>query len=95
MESNPFDLKKVADLARLTIPEEKISNMERAFAKILDDFASLNEVNTDQVEPMVTPHDQQPSLRVDEVFSSLSTEQALANAPDEKDQMFRVPPVVS
>lgn len=44
---------RVAFLARLKIDEDKIEATENEFNKILNWVEQLNEVNTDDVEPLV------------------------------------------
>lgn len=88
------NIEEVADLACLKFSKDELDTFQHQFDQILNYFNSLNELNTDNVLPMVTPHDRAVGLRSDEVKSTLSVEELLQNAPDTKDNLFKVPPVV-
>lgn len=87
-------VQKVADLARLQLSSSEVNNTEIQFNKILSYFNELQRVNTDGVLPMVTPHDLTAALREDVVKKEISVEELLKNAPDVKNFLFKVPPVV-
>ena len=87
-------IKDVAHLARLKIDEKNIQSFQDNFNKVLNYFNVLSEVDTQGVEPMVTPHGIQPTLREDEVKQDLGVAEVLENGPDVKDSLFKVPPVV-
>lgn len=88
------NIQNVADLACLSIDENEVNNTQENFDKIIKYFDRLNQLNTEGVTPMVTPHQQSPDLRVDEVSKQLTRDEILENAPDVKDSLFKVPPVV-
>ena len=85
---------KVAELARLHLDPNQLSSMEEQFNKILGYFAELQEVNTENIDPMRTPHDIKTNLRKDVVKKDITVEEILKNAPEVKDSLFKVPPVV-
>lgn len=85
---------EVADLACLKLNPQEAESFQQHFDKVMEYFKNLNEVNTEGVEPMVTPHNQFPDLRGDEVARDLTVDEVLANAPEVKDNLFKVPPVV-
>ena len=87
-------VKKVADLARLQLSDSEVESTADQFNKILNYFKELQEVNTEGVTPMVTPHDLNTALRVDEVKKDLTVDELLSNAPDVNNSLFKVPPVV-
>lgn len=85
----------VAALARLGLDEPSTAKMATELDRILQYIASLGQVNVDGVPP--TSHalnPQQNVLRDDYAVSGMPRDAALANAPAEKDGMFRVPRVV-
>jgi len=55
----------------------------------------LEELDTEDVEPLVYINEEVNSLRIDEVKHQLSNEKALKNAPDKDDQHFKVPKVIN
>ena len=54
----------------------------------------LNEVNTDNVEPLISVNDTTLRLRDDEITDGGCQEAVLANAPDKEYDYFAVPKVV-
>lgn len=54
----------------------------------------LDEINTDEVKPLIQVNNAVNNLREDEVKESLSMEKALSNAPDSGDGAIIVPKVV-
>ena len=58
-------VKRVAFLSRLKIDDAKIEATEKEFNKILSWIEELNEVNTDNVEPLISVNDKTLRLRDD------------------------------
>lgn len=85
---------KIADLARLQLSESEVGETQKHFQKLMDHFECLQNVDTQGVEPLMTPHDLLVELRQDWVIKTLSVDELLNNAPDTKDSLFKVPPVV-
>ena len=54
----------------------------------------LQEVNTDNVEPLVFMTDEETRLREDEAISTLSQAEVLKNAPKKDSDYFRIPKVL-
>ncbi len=85
---------KVAELARLEFREEEIGEFQQQLNDILGYVEVLNEVDTEGVEPLISVHDGINRLRKDEVRRSLTTEEAMRNAPETSDGALIVPKVV-
>lgn len=85
---------KVAELARLQFKEEEIGDFQQQLNDILGYVEILNEVDTEGVEPLISVHDGINRLRTDEVRKSLTTEEAMKNAPETSDGALIVPKVV-
>ncbi|MFD1397278.1 Asp-tRNA(Asn)/Glu-tRNA(Gln) amidotransferase subunit GatC [Kroppenstedtia eburnea] len=83
----------VAQLARLSLTEEEARLYTGQLNDILQFAEKLNELDTEGVEPTSHVLPMANVLREDEKRPSLDREQALQNAPDQKDGMFRVPDV--
>ncbi len=85
----------VALLARLELSEEEVSRLEHEMGRILEHANKLQDVNTDEIEG--TTH-VLPITNVfragDEVGDSLPAEEAVANAPQSTENLFRVPRIV-
>ena len=87
------DVLHVADLARLEIPEAEIEHVQAQLGAILEAVGKVSELDLAGVEPTSHPLDLVNIWDADEPRPSLSREQALANAPDAQQGMFRVPAV--
>lgn len=88
------DVEKVAHLARLHFEEEELQAQFTQLESIMAMMESLNEINTDGVEPLAHVMDIHNVFHVDEIHESMSNKKALANAPNEVDKMFQVPKIV-
>jgi len=88
-------VRKVAILARLELPEDDLVRMQSQLSAILDYVAQLDELNTDGVEPMAHPLPIQNVFRPDVPVPSLSPNEALQNAPkrEKGKDYFSVPAV--
>lgn len=87
-------VKKVAFLSHLKIKDEKIKDAEIEFNKILNWVEQLNEVNTDNVEPLVSVNESFITCREDKVTEGNQAQAILANAPQAKYGYFVVPKVI-
>ena len=85
---------RVAFLARLKIDEDKIEATENEFNKILNWVEQLNEVNTDDVEPLSAVNERALVCREDEITEGGQADKVLANAPMAEYGYFVVPKVV-
>ncbi len=88
------EVQRIARLAHLELDEADVEALTRDLESILDHVAVLDELAVDSVEPTLAGHDRLPALRADEPAPSLSSSEALANAPDVGDGHFRVPQVL-
>lgn len=80
----------VARLARLSLSPEELERMGAQLSNILDHIAALQEVDVAGVPATAQVTDLSTVMRADEITEGLSREAALANAPDQRDGMFRV-----
>lgn len=87
-------VKRVAFLSRLKVEDEKIEATKEEFNKILNWIEELNEVNTDNVEPLISVNDTTLRLREDQITDGNYQEAVLANALDKEYDYFAVPKVV-
>ncbi|BCU82986.1 glutamyl-tRNA(Gln) amidotransferase subunit C [Polycladomyces abyssicola] len=83
----------VAHLARLSLTEKEVEQFTTQLNDILHFAEKLNELDTDNVEPTTHVLPLANVLREDEVRPSIPRDKALANAPEKRDGMFRVPAV--
>ena len=88
------DVRKVAKLARLAIPEEKLPDFTRKFEAILEYVDTLSEVNVEGVEPTSHAIRMSNVLREDVVKPGLALDKVLQNAPESDGPFFKVPKVI-
>lgn len=89
------DVKYIASLAKLNLREEEIEHYTGQLNQILGYIDKLNELDTTSVEPLSYPVEASNVFREDEPMPSVTTEEALKNAPDKTDEHFIVPKVIS
>ena len=87
-------VKRIASLAKLKIDDDKVKDAESEFNKILDWVEQLNEVDTNNVEPLLSVNDENLRLREDKVSDGNQRDAVLANAPVSSYGYFVVPKVV-
>ena len=88
------DVKKVAQLARLSISEEETVQFQRQMEELLDYAEKINRLDTESVEPTYFVQHGTEKTREDLPAESLSQKEALANAPARTLGFFRVPKVI-
>lgn len=88
------DVKYMADLARLQLSDEEVQSFAKDMNKILGYMELLDELDTENVEPLEHVIDLESRLRKDEAKEPLSHDDALKNAPDADSDYFRVPKVI-
>ncbi|MEO7118095.1 MAG: Asp-tRNA(Asn)/Glu-tRNA(Gln) amidotransferase subunit GatC [Candidatus Limnocylindrales bacterium] len=76
------DVQHVAHLARLGLTDEELGRLEGQLNHILDQYAVLAELPTDDIAPTAQTIELENILREDRVTPSLSVEEALAGAPE-------------
>lgn len=88
------DIEKIAQLARLKFDDAELEGFTSDMNTILSYMEKLNELNTDNVEPLSHPNENTNIFREDELKKSITTEDALKNAPDKDEMFFKVPKVI-
>jgi aspartyl-tRNA(Asn)/glutamyl-tRNA(Gln) amidotransferase subunit C len=84
----------VALLSRLALTPEQVERATHQLDGILSYIEKLNELDTTGVEPLSHPLKVQNVFREDVRKESLSREDALRNAPRQRNGFFEVPPVI-
>ena len=87
-------VRKVARLARIAVPEERLEPLSKELNGILAWIEQLNEVDVEGVEAMTTPVEMVLPMREDVISDGNIRDQVLANAPKSEDGFFIVPKVV-
>lgn len=87
-------LRKIAHLARLDFEEEGEQKMIQDLSEILTWVNQLNEVDTQDIEPLTNMSHEVNVMREDKVENQLDHDRGLKNAPKKDDDYFRVPKVI-
>jgi aspartyl-tRNA(Asn)/glutamyl-tRNA(Gln) amidotransferase subunit C len=87
-------IKHISKLSRISVDDEKAKKLAGDLNSIFKFIEKLNELNTDNVEPLTTIAETTLKLRKDEVKSKDLRDKILKNSPDENEDFFVVPRVV-
>ncbi len=90
----PEEVRHVAMLAKLDLPDEELERIGAELNRILEYFAQLQQIDTEDVP--VTSHaiPMTNVYREDKIGESLPVDDVVANAPDGADEFFRVPRII-
>jgi len=89
------DVRKVAQLARLEIPDDQVEVFTSQLEKILGYVAQLEEVETKDVPPTTRAVEVVNVVREDTVMATKVREELLNQAPEREGNFFRVPKILS
>lgn len=95
MSVNNKQVEQIAKLARLKFDENEIENLTNDMNKILGYMDQLNELDTENIEPLSHPLDLSNVMREDELIPSITREDAFKNAPSANEEFFKVPKVIN
>jgi len=85
---------KIAKLTRVKINNNEIAELSNQLSSILDWVEILNEVNTDNIEPLSNVSRSKLYLRKDEKNIEDKSNEVLSNAPEKLENYFVVPKVI-
>lgn len=88
------DVEHIAELARLEFDDKEKQRLTHELNDILKYIEQLNKLDTSHVEPLSHVIELNNVFREDVVHPSISTDDALKNAPAKKDTFFKVPKVI-
>ena len=94
MTINLKTIKHISKLSRISVDDAKANKLAGDLNSIFDFIEKLNELNTDNVEPLTSVVETTLKLRADEVKSKNIRDQILKNSPEENEDFFVVPRVV-
>ena len=84
----------VGILAKLELSGEEKENAKADMEKMLDYIDTLNDLNTEGIEPMSHVFPVNNVFRADVMTNGDGSEETLANAPLMKDNSFKVPKTI-
>lgn len=87
-------VRRIAALARIKVPEEKLAPLAGELNNIIGWIEQLSEVDTDGVAPMTSVIETVAPLRTDVVTDGGDPEKVLKNAPQANGAFYTVPKVV-
>lgn len=90
----PEEVRKVALLAKLELPETELESMAAVLSDVLKHIAQLQKLNTDDVPPTNYVLKTQNVFRQDEVKEVFEKGKSLDNAPEKDQDYFSVPRVI-
>jgi aspartyl-tRNA(Asn)/glutamyl-tRNA(Gln) amidotransferase subunit C len=88
------DIEHIARLAKLELTEQEMEKFAVDLTPVLKYVDQLKELQTDDLEPLITASDIEYWMREDKVERISTTEDAVANAPERAGNLYKVPPVV-
>jgi len=94
MTINLKTIKHISKLSRISVDDAKADKLAGDLNSIFDFIEKLNELNTDNVEPLTSVAETTLKLRADEIKSENIRDQILKNSPEENEDFFVVPRVV-
>ena len=87
-------IKHISKLSRISVDDAKADKLAGDLNSIFDFIEKLNELNTDNIEPLTSVAETTLKLRADVVKSKNIRDQILKNSPEENEDFFVVPRVV-
>lgn len=94
MKVTTDDVKYIAALSRLTVPEAELGKFTEQFNQILDYADRLQKLDTANVPPTAHVLPVANVFREDVALPGVSHEDALRNAPEVHNDGFKVPRVI-
>tara|TARA_Y100001968_G_scaffold314089_1_gene339034 strand:+ start:358 stop:645 length:288 start_codon:yes stop_codon:yes gene_type:complete len=88
------DVRKVAQLARLELPEDQIETYTVQLEQILSYVDQLQEIDTENIPPTTRAVEVVNAMREDSVEVNCSREDLLNQAPLREGDFFRVPKIL-
>jgi aspartyl-tRNA(Asn)/glutamyl-tRNA(Gln) amidotransferase subunit C len=90
----PDLVRHIGKLSRIALTEDEVQRFGAQLGDVLEHFSKLQQLDTEQVEPMAHAVELQNVLAEDVRRDGLATEDALANAPDRVQDFYKVPKVL-
>ena len=87
-------IKHISKLSRISVEEQKTKKLAGDLNSIFNFIEKLNELKTDNVEPLTSVAETTLKLRLDEVKSKDIREQIIKNSPQDNEDYFVVPKVI-
>ena len=92
-----IDLKTImhiSKLSRISVDEQKAEKLAGDLNSIFKFIEKLNELKTENIEPLTSVAETTLKLRADEIKSKNIREQIIKNSPQDNEDYFVVPKVI-
>ena len=87
-------IKHISKLSRISVDEKRAKKLAVDLNSIFDFIEKLNELKTDNVDPLTSVAETTLKLRPDEVKSKNIRKQIIKNSPQDNEDYFVVPKVI-
>ncbi len=87
-------VRKVAEIARISLTEEEIKKFAKEFEEVEKAFSKLSEVDTSDAEPAFHPFELKNIWREDVPAESWTQELALSNTEHKENGFFKGPKII-
>ena len=87
-------VRKVAEIARISLTEDEVKEFSSDMATILEAFKDLQKIDTNKVKPTFQPIETKNVMRDDEIEESLSQVDSIKNAKQKERGYFRGPKAI-
>ena len=87
-------IKHISKLSRISVDEEKADKLAGDLNSIFKFIEKLNQLKTNNIEPLTSVAETTLKLRTDEVKSKDLREQVIKNSPQDNEDYFVVPKVI-
>jgi aspartyl-tRNA(Asn)/glutamyl-tRNA(Gln) amidotransferase subunit C len=94
MKIDKKTVNKIAKLSKLKFNEEEGDLIQKDMNKMLKFIDQLNELDTENIQPLIHMSDEVNKLRNDVNQSETSQEEALKNSPEKDSTYFKLPKVL-
>lgn len=94
MKVDKETVEKIAHLSRLELNNKELEDMQKDLSNTLNWMEKLNELDTDNIEPLISMSENKNIMREDVTKEHISHYDALKNAPKKDSDYVRVPKVL-
>ena len=94
MSINRDVVKYTSNLARIELSDEELNQFTGQLDRILAYVDKLNTLDVADIEPASRPLEMKNVYREDFVKKSLAASEAVKNAPDKENNLFKVPKII-
>ncbi len=84
-------INKIANLAKLEFDGESLKQIQKDMTKMLSYVEKVQELNTENIKPLINPMEESLKLRKDDIEKGLTKEEVLRNAPSKNSDYLKVP----